>query len=315
MKTSRFLNYLILILLSSLICGCATTDKPKTTQSIDPIVSADWLKTHINDSNLVILDTTVIIKMDDKGGFSQRSGMDEYIQGHIPNAGFADLLGDLSADNELEFIMPSPQKFKQAMENLGVGDNSRVVLYSANNAAWSARLWWMLKWVGFDNVAILDGGLQAWQAQGYQLSTEIPEVTKKTITMRLRPEMIASKKDVHHAIKNKQIDILDAMPGPHYLGQFSMYSRPGHILSARSMPTSELIEESGHFKPLDDMDLIIDGNKENQNITYCGGGVAASLLAYNLYRLGYKDVAVYMGSLQEWAVDPNNPMTTVETTE
>ncbi len=311
MKPSNHLYLLFLFILCAFIGGCSSTNKLIPKQDIEPIVSVQWLKTHINDSNLVILDTTVVVEMDDKGGFIQKNGIEQYKQGHIPNARFADLLGDLSADDEIDFIMPTPQQFKQALESLGVGDNSRVVLYSADNPVWSARLWWMMRWVGFDNVAILDGGLQAWQAQGNELSTDAPVHIQRTLTINLRPELIAYRDEVYAGIENNRVNLFDAMPGPHYQGLFSLYTRPGHIQSAVNIPTTELLDESGLYKPLDELDLLIDYDKNNRSITYCGGGVAASAVAFTLYRLGYDDVAVYMGSLQEWVTDPKNPMTTV----
>ena len=312
MKPITKLKLTILIPFLVLITACKTTQHNKSVKQIEPLVSVEWLNTHLNDSDLVLLDASVTINMDDKGGFNQVSGLEQYNLGHIPNAGFVDLLNDLSAKSELDFVMPSAKQFQIEMGKLGVGDDSRVVLYSSENNVWSTRLWWMLRWAGFDNVAILDGGLEAWKSKGYSISTEKVTRPNQTFTVNLRPELISDRDEVFAGISNDQVDILDAMPGPHYQGLFSMYARPGHILSAKSMPTSELEEESGHFKPLDDMDLIIDGNKENRNITYCGGGVAASSLAYNLFRLGYKDVAVYMGSLQEWSINPENPMTTAE---
>lgn len=299
-------------MLMMFISACSGPSNIKTMKTIEPLVSSQWLKENLNNSNMVILDTTVIVEMDDKGGFSQKSGLQEYQDGHIPNANFADLLGDLSAKNEIDFIMPTPQQFKVAMEKLGVGDDSHVVLYSADNPVWAARLWWMLRWVGFDNVAILDGGLKAWKAEGNTLSTELPSHSKKSLTLNVRPELIADRNEVFAGIENNHVDLFDAMPGPHYKGMFSMYDRPGHILSAVSLPTTELLDQSGLYKPLDELDLLIDYDKNNRSIAYCGGGVAASAVAFNLYRLGYSDVAVYMGSLNEWAADPKNPMTIIE---
>jgi thiosulfate/3-mercaptopyruvate sulfurtransferase len=315
MNFSKPTNLILLSILLAFISACSSPNHIKTKKSIESLVSAQWLKENIDDSDIVLLDTTVIVEMDNKGGFSQKSGLQQYKDGHIPNAVFADLLGNLSAKDELDFIMPTPLQFKLAMENLGVGDYSRVVLYSAENPVWAARLWWMLRWIGFDNVAILDGGLKAWKTNGNALSTELPVNSKKSLTLNLRPELIADRNEVFAGIKNNQVDLYDAMPGPHYKGMFSLYARPGHILSAVNIPTIELLEESGLYKPLDDLDLLIDGQKKNRSIAYCGGGVAASAVAFNLYRLGYSDVAVYMGSLNEWAADPENPMTTVESNE
>lgn len=312
MKHSTLLKLSLLISCLMLISACKTTHHNITVKNIEPLVNVEWLNTHLNDGDLVLLDASVTINMDDKGGFSQISGLEQYKLGHIPNAGFADLMDDLSTESDFDFVMPSAKQFQMAMGQLGVGDDSRVVLYSSDNNVWASRLWWMLHWAGFDNVAILDGGLDAWKSKGHKTSTDTVERSPQSLTLTLRPELIADRDEVFAGIKNDQVDIIDAMPGPHYQGLFSMYSRPGHILSAKSLPSSELLEESGFFKPLDDMDLLIDGNREHRNITYCGGGVAASTVAFNLFRLGYTDVAVYMGSLQEWTVNPENPMTTVE---
>ena len=311
MKSTNPLNLIILSALLVLIGACSGPNQIKSKKTIEPIealVSAQWLNAHLKDSDLVVLDTTVIVKMDDKGGFTQTSGLDQYLNEHIPTAGFADLLGNLSAESDVDFVMPTPEQFEKAMGELGVGDDSRVVLYSANYPVWATRLWWMLKWAGFDNVAVLDGGLKAWREEGYALSTQIPNRTKQSFTLNVRPELIANQSEVLSAIEKPQVDLIDAMSAGHYQGQFSMYPRSGHIKSARNIPTSDLIGESGLFKPTVELQKTLNGDKGNRTITYCGGGVAATSVAFNLFRLGYSDVAVYMGSLNQWTENPNNPM-------
>ena len=180
MKHSNLIKFSLLVSCLILITACKTTQHNKVVQSIEPLVNVEWLKSHLNDSDLILLDASVTITMDDKGGFSQGSGLDQYNLGHIPNAGFADFTTDLSAESDLDFIMPSAAQFKMAMENLGVGNNSTVVLYSSENNVWATRLWWMLRWAGFDNVGILDGGLEAWKNQGYSLSTDKVIRTKQS---------------------------------------------------------------------------------------------------------------------------------------
>lgn len=312
MKIITQIKLLFSSLLVLIIGSCSKPADIKTKNNVEPLVSVQWLNEHLNDSDLVVLDTSVIVKPDGKGGFSQVSGREQYLIGHIPTAGFADLRGGLSAESEIDYVMPSPKHFQKVMENLGVGDDSTVVLYSASNHVWATRLWWMLKWSGFDNVALLDGGLKAWKAASLPLTTDLPTRTKKTLTLNLRPELLADHDEVLAGISNQQVDLIDAMPAAHYLGQFSMYARPGHIKSASNVPTSELIEQSGVFKSIDDLDFIFEGDKRHRTITYCGGGVAATSVAFNLYRLGYTDVSVYMGSLNEWAPNPENPMTVDE---
>lgn len=290
-----------------------TVDKEMTTETMQLLVSTKWLSEHLNDPDLIILDTTVIVKPDKTGKYLSSTGRPTYEAGHIPTAGFADLTGSLSTkDSSLEFLMPSAERFAVAMGELGVGNDSRVVLYSADNHVWAARLWWMLRWAGFDRVSLLDGGFNAWKAEDRDISIESANHPKREFTVSLRPETLADRDEVFAAIKNKKVDIIDAMSVAHYLGKFAMYSRPGHITTAINMPTSDLYDESGLYKSYDEMDLIYENDRTKRSITYCGGGVAASAVAFNLHRLGYSDVAVYMGSLQEWSVDPVNPMT-VET--
>jgi len=127
---------------------------------MDALVSVEWLSQHLDDPDLVVVDCTVMVEADEQGGLRMVNGRANYESGHIPTAAFADLMGNLSdADSPLEFAMPPPEQFVAAMSALGVSDESRVVLYDAQYSAWAARVWWMLRWIGFDRVALLDGGL------------------------------------------------------------------------------------------------------------------------------------------------------------
>lgn len=277
---------------------------------MDLLVTTQWLSEHLDDEDLVVLDTTILVQQDENGKMSSISGRDSYDAGHIPTAGYADLLGDLSdQDSSMTFVMPSPEQFRIAMGKLGVGNDSRVVLYSANYPAWAARLWWMLRWAGFDQVALLDGGLNAWVTEGRPLSTEPATDPEKEFVLSLRQGVIAYQDEVLAAINNDEVSIIDTMNVAHFNGNFTMYDRPGHITSASNMPSTDLMDESGYFKSFDELDMMHDDDRGNRVITYCGGGVAASTVAFTMYRLGYSDVAVYMGSLQEWTKNPENPMT------
>ncbi len=282
--------------------AAAGTDLPK-------LVTTGWLSEHLADPDLVVLDCTVLIKMGEDGSMKAESGLAGYESGHIPTAGFADLLGDLCDPGApREFSLPTPQQFCAAMGALGVGDDSRVVLYDGSRSVWAARVWWMLRWVGFDRAGILDGGQGAWKAAGLDLSTEPANRTAKKLTLQLRPKVIADRDEVFAAISDDAVVLVDAMPKPHYLGQMAMYGRPGHIPSAVNVPVMGLLDETGRYRPVDELAGLFDAGKTKRVITYCGGGIAASADAFVLDRLGYKDVAVYIGSLGEWAADPDNPL-------
>jgi len=276
---------------------------------MDSLVTADWLNQHLNDPDLVVLDCTVLVEQDESGNFLSRSGIAEYDAGHIPTAGFADLKGVLAdADSPLEFALPTPEQFAEAMGALGVGDDSRVVLYSAGNPAWAARVWWMLRWVGFDRAALLDGGLAAWTDAGYPLSTDLPARPPGKLTPKVRPEAVADREEVLAAIGSDAVTIVDVLPAAHYRGEMVMYARPGHIESAMNVPVTSLVDEKGRYRSPDELAALVGVDPHTRVITYCGGGIAASSAAFVMTRLGYPDVAVYTASLQEWAADPDSPM-------
>ncbi len=276
---------------------------------MDSLVTTDWLSRHLDDPDLVVLDCSVRVEMDEDGGFRKVSGRADYEEGHIPSAGFADLMGDLSdGDSPHDFAVPTPERFCAAMSALGVGDGSRVVLYDGNMTGWAARVWWMLRWVGFDRAAVLDGGLVAWTAEERPLSTEPADRKAKQLTPALRPDLIADRDEVYAAIDDDNISIIDVLPDPIYRGEMTIYDRPGHIPGASNIPSMSLVDESGRYRPLDELAVVFDGDRNARVITYCGGGIAASSNAFIMTRLGFTNVAVYTASLQEWAADPTNPL-------
>jgi thiosulfate/3-mercaptopyruvate sulfurtransferase len=276
---------------------------------METLVSAEWLSRHIDDPDLVVLDCTVLIEPDEDGGVRIVSGRDHFEAGHIPNAGFADLTGELSdGESTLSFVLPAPEQFAAAMSALGIDDQSRVVLYDANLSVWAARVWWMLRWIGFNRAALLDGGLAAWTDAGYSLDTGALHRPAGTLTLNLQPQLIAESEEVRASLGDAAVRLVDAMPEAHYRGDMAMYARPGHIPGAVNVPSSLLVDETGRYRSQDELEMLFGGNRDARTITYCGGGIAASSNAFVLSRLGFTDVAVYAGSLQEWAADPANPM-------
>jgi thiosulfate/3-mercaptopyruvate sulfurtransferase len=302
---------LLLVAALALLTACVrSTLQPAPTAdvSIDSLVTTEWLSRHLGDPDLVVLDCSVRVEMDESG-YRILSGRDDYDAGHIPSAGFADLMEDLSdADSPHRFALPTPEQFSATMGALGVGDDSLVVLYDGSTAAWAARVWWMLRWVGFDNAALLDGGLRAWSAEGRPLSTEPAERPTRQLTPTPRPELIADRDEVLAAIDDAEVTIIDALTPQVYRGEVSMYGRPGHIPTAVNISAMSLIDESGRYRPVEELAAMLDGDRDARYITYCGGGIAASSNAFTMTRLGFTDVAVYTASLQEWAADPANPL-------
>lgn len=279
---------------------------------MDSLVSADWLSRRINDPQLVLLDCSVTTVPHDDGGFHNVSARPEYELGHIPNAGFADLKGELCREQPVEFSLPTPEAFCAAMGALGVGDESRVVLYDTSYTAWACRVWWMLRWVGFDHAAILDGGLAGWTASGHALSLDAVHRPGRHLTPRPRPEIIADQEEVRAAIDDDRIHLIDTLPAALYRGDWVVYPRAGHIPGAINIDALTLFDAGGRFRCSDELAAMHDFNHDARIITYCGGGIAASANAFVMTRLGFNNVAVYTASLQEWAVDPANPMVSGE---
>jgi len=310
------IRFFILIIALTFLVSCqAEKSQPGSVASdtMETLVSTEWLSQHLNDPDLVVLDCSVLIEPDSAGGMRAISGRAQYESGHIPSAGFADLTGDLrDVDSPLKYALPTPEQFCVAMGALGVGDDSRVVLYDASNTVWAARVWWMLRWVGFDRAALLDGGLKAWTADGRELSTEMPDRQTGKLTPRVRPALIADRDEVFAAISDDAVSLIDVMPEQHYRGVMVMYGRPGHIPTARNISVTALADESGRFRSQDTLAAMFAGDHTARFITYCGGGIAASASAFIMVRLGFEDVAVYMGSLEEWAADPKNPLVVEE---
>jgi len=277
--------------------------------TMDTLVTTAWLAEHLDDPDLVVLDCSVIIEQNEDGSFRSVSGRAEYGEGHIPTAGFADLMGELSdGDSPYQFAVPAPEEFAAAMEALGVGDNSKVVLYDSYNSFWAARVWWMLRWIGFDHAAVLDGGIGAWTAEGRPVLTEPSTRPAGSLTVALRPQLIADRDEVFAAIEDDDVELIDALPEAVFRGEFSMYARPGHIPTASNIPTNSLVDADGRYLPQGQLATLFEGDRKSRAIHYCGGGISASATAFIMTRLGYTDVAVYTASLQEWTTDPANPM-------
>jgi thiosulfate/3-mercaptopyruvate sulfurtransferase len=282
------------------------------------LVETDWLETHLTDPDVRVLDCTVFFDTDEHG-FYLAHGRDAWAQGHIPGSGFADLMSDLSdLGSPLAFMMPSATQFAEAMSRYGVGDGTRVVLYEANRDRWAnmwaARLWWMLRAFGFDQAAILNGGWHKWTMEGRPVSTALCAYPPARFTARPRPELIADKREVLAAIGDSDTCLINALTVEDHAGTTAYYGRPGRIPSSVNVPTVTLVDPVTHaYLPAEQLRAkfaSVGALNRGRVITYCGGAIAACSDAFVLTLLGVPKVAVYDGSLLEWASDPTLPMAT-----
>jgi thiosulfate/3-mercaptopyruvate sulfurtransferase len=286
----------------------------------DAIVETDWLEAHLNDPSLRVFDCTVHLLYDEAPPdrpYKVKSGREDFDKGHIPGADFLDLQRDLSNnDSPYNFTLPSAEHFAAAMERHGVGDDTRVVLYSTANAQWASRVWWMLRAFGFDNAALLNGGFQKWKAEGRPISTEPPQArTAGTFTAKPRPHLFTGKDEVQGAIGAASVCTINALAPELHRGENSRYGRPGRVPGSVNVPAASLLNPRDNtFRAADEVAAIFEStcaaHPEDRVIVYCGGGIAATLDAFLLHQLGYKDITIYDDSMSQWAKDESLPIET-----
>lgn len=239
---------------------------------MDTLVTTEWLAGELGADDLVVLDCTIFLRMGDNGYVSE-SGLAKFEEAHIPGAAFADLNEDLvDATSKLRYAIPTPEHFGGAMERLGVSDDTRVVLYDGNNSMWAARVWFMLRWIGFDNAALLDGGLKAWQAEGRTCESGSPAPVAKpagALSLNPRPRMIADKAEVLAAIGDGATCLIDALPAAVFNGDVQPYKRLGHIPGATNIAATSMVDaDTGRFKPVSDIRAMLPDRPEARTVAY-----------------------------------------------
>jgi thiosulfate/3-mercaptopyruvate sulfurtransferase len=281
---------------------------------MDRLVQGAWLEKQLGAADLRILDCTVSRELLPQGARGYRSGRAAWAQGHIPGSGHVDLVEELSdLSSGLPFMLPPAEQFSDVMSRHGIGDGSRVVVYDSFMNVWAARVWWMLRAFGFDKAAVLDGGWQAWIVDGRPSTTD-PEPSHASVRFvaRPRPGLFVGKEEVLAAIDQRHVRIVDALVPEVYRGHRQDYPRAGHIPGARNVPFTELVDPRSHrFFPKDRLRAVVSdvlSADPERVITYCGGAIAASSDAFVLSLLGVKNVAIYDGSMSEWAADPSLPL-------
>jgi thiosulfate/3-mercaptopyruvate sulfurtransferase len=266
-----------------------------------PLATVSCLKNHLHDLDLKVVDVRWYLSKSKHGG-------DAYEEGHIPGALFLDLDTDLSAPSGPgRHPLPTAEAFEKALRHAGVDARSFVVAYDDAGGSIAARLWWLLRWFGHENVAILDGGLQAWVASGGKLSTEVP--TSREGDFLAKPPLVGWTLDKNEVRGTGGTLLLDARAPERYRGEIEpIDARPGHIPGARSAPWSELLE-GGHLKTADALRrqfLALGAKPDEPTVVYCGSGVTACLPLLGLSVAGLPG-KLYPGGWSDWAGDASLP--------
>ncbi|MCS6801957.1 MAG: sulfurtransferase [Chloroflexota bacterium] len=276
------------------------------------LVDCAWLRDHLNDPAVRILESTVHLRREGDQ-MIRISGRSEFETGHIPGAQFADLIEALSdTSNPLPFMLPSPEQFAREVGRLGVSNRHRVICYDRAHGTWATRLWWMFRAFGHDNVAVLNGGYRAWLAGGHPVETGTVPPSPAVFTPRLRPELVAGKREVLAAIEDGAVCTINALAPEVHRGETGTYARRGRIPNSVNVPAMSLVDpETCLLRPPEELKALFDAVgalSRERVILYCGGGIAATMDAFVLTLLGHDNVAVYDGSLTEWMADESLPV-------
>lgn len=286
-------------------------------ESFGPLISTGALAGMLGDPALRIYDCTTILRWDETGRIRIESGRTRYLdRGHVPGAALIDLQAELSdGSSPLRFTLPAPQALARAFGAKGIGDEHRVVLYATGDFWWAARIWWMLRSLGFDRAAVLDGGLRKWVAEGRPVDRTESRHPAATLTPRPRPGLFVGQAQVREALADDRAVVVNCLREDSHRGTAAQhYGRPGRIAGSVNVPAGDLVREDGTLRGASELAALFAARgvtPDRRVITYCGGGIAATGDAFALTALlGRGEVAVYDNSLQEWANDPTAPMQT-----
>jgi thiosulfate/3-mercaptopyruvate sulfurtransferase len=275
------------------------------------LVSTDWLATHLDAPDLRVVDGSFTLP-----GVTP-TAQELYRQRHIPRALFFDIDDIADEKSPLPHMLPSPEKFAQRLRRLGLGDGHKIVVYDSAGLTSAARPWWMLRVFGHSDVAILDGGLPKWQAEGRPVTDEPPVPRERHFTARLNSLLVRDKAQLLENLTSKREQVLDARARGRFAGTAKEPRdglRSGHIPGSLNLPYDELIDpETRTLLPAEELARRFAAAglaRAKPVVTSCGSGVTACALAFGLHLLGWPDAAVYDGSWSEWGMPGDTPVDT-----
>ncbi len=274
------------------------------------LVSTSWLAEHLNAPDIRVVDATYALPT------LKRNPRAEYDEAHIPGAVFFDIDDVADEVSDLPHMVPDAAKFSSRVRKLGLGDGVRIVVYDNNRFSASARVWWMFRMFGHDDVVVLDGGLGKWRADGHSIDDHPVMPVERHFTARQNNLLYRDIDQIRDHVVNPSEQLVDARSAGRFKGEEAEPrpgQRAGHIPHSLNLPFTDLIAPDGTFLSTDALqqrfaEAGVDPRKPIA--TTCGSGVTACTLALALYQLGVPDVAVYDGSWTEWGGRADTPIET-----
>jgi thiosulfate/3-mercaptopyruvate sulfurtransferase len=277
----------------------------------DALVSTEWLAAHLADPQVRVLDSSF-----KQPGVAPTARQD-YDGGHIPGAVFFDIDDVAELGTSLPHMIPSSERFAAKMAERGIGNADQVVVYDAAGLSSAGRAWWMLRLFGHDNVALLDGGLPKWKAEGRPLETTGPAIPPRRFTAHFNAALVRDKDAIRSNIAAGREQVVDARAAGRFEGTAEETwpgRRRGHIPGSRNLPFDLMTDRATHqVKSAEDLRGLFAAagiRLDRPVVASCGSGVTACALAFALHLLGHPGAAVYDGSWSEWGLPGDTPVET-----
>ncbi len=272
------------------------------SEASGPLVSTAWLAEHLGAPDVRVVDATYYLPVEAK------RGREVYLESHIPGAVFFDIDEIADADSDLPHMLPAPEKFSSRVRKLGLGDGVKVVVYDARGVFSAPRVWWMFRVFGHEDVAVLDGGLPKWLAEGRATEEGPVQTRERHFTARMNALLLRELDQIQANLKSRRDQVLDARDAKRFAGEGEELwpgRRLGHIPGSRNLPFQELFRPDGTLQAPQRLAERFRGagiDLKQPVVTSCGSGITAAILALGLELAGAAETAVYDGSWAEWGL-------------